>query len=386
MIIRYGQSRAHLTNEIYDGKGIRQTFRGESNFLNHVSIEFGTYCRKNSGTMYVEVVEPIHNKVVGEAHEDLGKLEDNSYHLFHINAEIVQGNVYELRLRTKNCRNGASVTAKYGRQHRDTHFFVGPRLVNGELSCNFDWGGDAPEIEEEKLRVSPLRKIPDGELPGMISVVIPHYNCSDLLSWCLSSILKQTYNCIEVIVVDDGSEKKEIAKAFMVIETYKGLMDGIQLVKLDENMGAPYARNRGAELASGEFIMFVDSDCYFYHKSFEFLLSCLNKNKKATYAYGGFKWGDDIIQPREFDLESLHVRNFISTMSMVRRGEFVGFDESLKRHQDWDLWLSMAEKGRMGICAGGVLFETPMRDGISNNENISIPDSMDIVKRKHGLK
>ena len=74
-------------------------------------------------------------------------------------------------------------------------------------------------------------------------------------------------------------------------------------------------------------------------------------------------------------------------MSLLRRAKFPGWDERLKRHQDWDLWLSMVDKGSEGVCCGQYLFETPIREGsISSGGSISVGESMAIVAEKHELE
>lgn len=85
-----------------------------------------------------------------------------------------------------------------------------------------------------------------------ISVVIPAYNCKDLIAKCLDSILSQTGAELEVIVVNDGSTDATGA----VLEAY-----GSQIqVITTENGGVAAARNTGLDAASGDFVMFVDAD------------------------------------------------------------------------------------------------------------------------------
>lgn len=86
-----------------------------------------------------------------------------------------------------------------------------------------------------------------------VSVIIPAYNCADTIQTCLESLHRQSYENLEVLVVDDGS-KDDLSS---VISQFKN----ITLIK-KMNGGVASARNAGLDVASGDFVMFVDSDDY----------------------------------------------------------------------------------------------------------------------------
>ena len=89
----------------------------------------------------------------------------------------------------------------------------------------------------------------------MISVIVPVYNVEEYLEECLESIRKQTYQDIEVILVNDGSTdgSKEICERFCQVDSRFRLIN-------QENQGQSVARNRGVKESVGQYIMFVDSD------------------------------------------------------------------------------------------------------------------------------
>jgi len=91
----------------------------------------------------------------------------------------------------------------------------------------------------------------------MISVVVPCYNCDKTLSRCVDSIRQQTYQQIEIILVDDGSQDKtyELCKAAAAVDVRIRLFH-------QENSGLMNAWKRGVAEASGEYIIFCDSDDY----------------------------------------------------------------------------------------------------------------------------
>lgn len=90
----------------------------------------------------------------------------------------------------------------------------------------------------------------------MISLIIPVYNVAKFLPQCLDSILKQTYRDIEVILVNDASPDNSL----MVCESYQMRDSRIRIIDKKINEGVEKARLSGLDEASGEYVMFVDSD------------------------------------------------------------------------------------------------------------------------------
>lgn len=93
-------------------------------------------------------------------------------------------------------------------------------------------------------------------LEGMISVIIPCYNCENTVENSLKSIENQTYKSIEVILIDDGSKDKTLSKLY----DYQKKSSRKVIVYHQENGGVSAARNKGLELANGKYIAFLDSD------------------------------------------------------------------------------------------------------------------------------
>lgn len=91
------------------------------------------------------------------------------------------------------------------------------------------------------------------------SIIVPVYNASKTLERCLDSILSQGFRSFEVICVDDGSSDS----SWDVLGEYASLDSRVRRFS-QSNAGPAVARNRGLEEASGDYILFVDSDDYFY--------------------------------------------------------------------------------------------------------------------------
>ena len=88
-----------------------------------------------------------------------------------------------------------------------------------------------------------------------VSIIIPVYNVEPFLARCLDSVVGQTLRGIEIICVDDGSPDRSID----ILNRYAAQDDRIRVIS-QENRGLGGARNRGFDAATGEFILFVDSD------------------------------------------------------------------------------------------------------------------------------
>lgn len=108
----------------------------------------------------------------------------------------------------------------------------------------------------------------------VISIVIPCYNPdSDLLDHCLDSILMQEYQNFEIIIIDDGSNEKSSG---YISELNK--KDSRIRVHRQDNMGVSIARNRGTELASGEYITYIDADDLINPVFFKEAIDIITKN------------------------------------------------------------------------------------------------------------
>lgn len=116
---------------------------------------------------------------------------------------------------------------------------------------------------------------------GKISVIIPAYNVCDYLEKSVESIVNQTYNNIELILVDDGSTD---GTAELVDELAKKYSKVVAVHQ--NNKGLPGARNTGIRNSSGEYISFVDADDYIDINTYEVLISEM-ENPSISIVAGG---------------------------------------------------------------------------------------------------
>ena len=187
----------------------------------------------------------------------------------------------------------------------------------------------------------------------IISVVIPTYNRCDDLIYALNSARQQTFEDIEIIVVDDGStDETENLMSEMCLEDHR-----ITCWRLPCNSGSPAEpRNRGVDLAKGEYIAFLDSDDIWKNDKLEAQLRFM-KRKRSLISYHDLFVEQDGYFVRYWSkmtncsdgmlFKNLLKKNFIATSSvMIKRDTYNVFDKMDPKYDvahDWDLWLKIAE-------------------------------------------
>jgi len=285
-----------------------------------------------------------------------------------LNCFLNKGQRYFLQITSTNGQTGSTVTAKWGyRKHFDEILYINDNDRRGELACYFEF-----DDQQEQKHIAGNSKY----ISGLISIIIPCYNSSVTIESTLESIKKQIYNHYEIIVVDDCSD--DVNRLKKLLDNYE-----CKFISIQSHRGAPAVRNLGASKASGEFLFFCDSDVVLEKDALFKMIQKLHENKSAAWVYGNFKWGDKNLTFYPFNKERMYSVNCSSTMSLLRHEYFPGFDESLKKLQDWDLFLTMMENGLIGIWENSFLFQTEFsKTGITNN---SIPEleARKILKLKH---
>ena len=220
------------------------------------------------------------------------------------------------------------------------------------------------------------------------SIVIPVYQTGQYLSKCLRSVLEQKYPHKDVVVVLDGPDEavEKILKEF----------DGVHVLK-SEHIGACHARNIGMDYARDilktDLVLFLDSDVYLEPGALQDWANVLAKYPDVDFVYSDYRFNVAEmggVNGQEFDMWLLKCNNYISTMSPVRVKAEPRFDESLKSLQDWDLWLTLAEKGHKGKYLPGVRFvtEVPHAESISGkgcHPKVWM-ERKNAVKTKHGIE
>ena len=202
------------------------------------------------------------------------------------------------------------------------------------------------------------------------TIVIPAFNAARTIGSSIRSVLQQTEQDFEVVVVDDGStdDTVECARSFAT--------DPRVRVISQHNKGPSAARNAGVAAARGLYVSMLDADDLWLPEYLEVMGGALDANPDAPFAYTDAWVLDDgtgrirrasamfyqrpprtLPDARAFFL-LLVERNFVYTSVTVRRSildEVGTYDEDLSTGEDWDLWLRIAGRGRRPVRPPGLL-------------------------------
>ncbi|MFW5502358.1 MAG: glycosyltransferase family 2 protein [Segatella copri] len=203
---------------------------------------------------------------------------------------------------------------------------------------------------------------------GRVSVITPVYNVERYIDKTLESVFAQTYKDIEIVLVDDCSKDNSA----QIIAKYKESHPEIVYFLQPKNMGAGAARNKALELATGQYVAFLDSDDLWLPEKTEKQIK-LMREKKSPFSYAAIDMmdeeGNTIKGKRELretcDYSYLLHNTIIATSSVIVDRSVLGdFRMPLRRGgQDYATWLSLL---RGGAVACGIN-ETLVRYRVGSN-------------------
>lgn len=225
-----------------------------------------------------------------------------------------------------------------------------------------------------------------------VSIILPTYNRAYLIGRAIQSILNQTYQDFEIIIIDDGS-KDDTEK---IIRGFKEKDNRIKYISFDANKGAAAARNAGIKMSKGEYITFQDSDDEWVIDKLEKQMKVIETSSENIVVYCGF-WridGDEKIYIPDINIlnregninKELLKGNFVDTPSILlpkKNLEKVGmFDENLSRLQDWDLAIRLSKYYNFKLIDEPLYISYVLSDSISANYEALII-AMQIILAKY---
>jgi len=191
----------------------------------------------------------------------------------------------------------------------------------------------------------------------LVSVITPVYNAEKFISETIQSVLHQTYDNWELILVDDGSTDHSLD----IIAKFTQAYSNIVLFKNDKNSGAAITRNRGTEEAKGEYIAFLDADDLWLPTKLEKHIQFM-RNQELQVSFSSYELMDengDSLHKRIQALETLSYNkllkcNYIGNLTGMYHVKSLGkiYTKNLRKRQDWLLWLEAVK--RSGAPALGI--------------------------------
>ena len=183
----------------------------------------------------------------------------------------------------------------------------------------------------------------------LVSIVTPVHNSEKFLRQCLNSVLAQTYEQWEHILVDDCSTDDSCA----VIRTYADKDPRVKLIQLKVNSGAGVARNTAIEAAKGNFVAFLDSDDRWYPAKLAKQLAFM-QNTGHHFTFTSYdiinKEGNalsKIIKAKSLvTYKSALYKNPIGCLTVIYSVTFFGkqYMPAIRKRQDYALWLKLLKK------------------------------------------
>jgi len=225
-----------------------------------------------------------------------------------------------------------------------------------------------------------------------VSVVIPTYRRPEVLAKAIDSVLEQTFQAFDIIIVSDGYHEE----TDIMMKSYRD-NDRIHYYTYETNKGANHARNYGIKKSTSEYIAFLDDDDFWDNTKLEKQVNVLDENPNIGLVYTGKK----IVYP-SLDIsyenlpsevgdlsEKIFYSNYIGSTSNVmirsRILEETGlFDERLPSMQDRELWLRVCQVTEIGAVSEPLFIyvNQDSNDQISNSWEKKIK-AFEIIDEKY---
>ena len=222
-----------------------------------------------------------------------------------------------------------------------------------------------------------------------VSVIIPTYGNPIFLEKAIISVFNQSFNDIELIVVDDNNpDSKSRVLTEQLIKKFDNSEQKIIYLKHDCNKNAAAARNTGFAASKGKYISLLDSDDEYYP---ERIFRCFNKMEQCSEKIAGVYTGCEFrkggktyhfeknVQAGNFLVSTLACKFMFGTGSNIffRKSiinELNGFDEAFLRHQDFEFLVRVFEKYALEAIPEVLV--------IKNNENLNVPHVEKMIEIK----
>lgn len=223
---------------------------------------------------------------------------------------------------------------------------------------------------------------------SLISVVIPVFNGEKTIKETITSVLSQTFNDFELIIINDGSQD-------LTLEVISSIKDNRIQIYSYPNAGLAVSRNRGISHATSDYIAFIDADDLWTSDKLESQLKALKNHSEAAVAYS---WTDYIDENSQFLGKGSHVTangniyphllltDILENGSnpLIRKQAFLevgNFDESLRAAEDWDMFLRLASRYHFVAVASPQVLYRISANSMSANILQQERESLKVIER-----
>lgn len=209
-----------------------------------------------------------------------------------------------------------------------------------------------------------------------VSIITPVYNCATFLEDTVRSVIQQSYQNWELILVDDCStdDSLKIARQLAASDSR------IKVIQLQENSGAAAARNKGLELAQGRYIAFLDSDDLWLPEKLEKQLAFMQKTN-SPFTYTAYEKVNDsghsvgkIGVPKTVNYSQLLKTCYLGCLTVMLDRQYFGDVRMplIRRRQDYGLWLRLLKQVDFASGLNEVLGRYRVHNGsISSNKMVT---------------
>ena len=183
----------------------------------------------------------------------------------------------------------------------------------------------------------------------LVTIITPLYNAQDFITQTIESIQAQTYQNWEQIIVDDLSTDSSVA----IVKELAAKDGRIQLLTLSQNCGAAEARNKATELASGDYIAFLDADDCWHPEKLQKQITFM-KTHNCDVSFTSYVQMDEAGKPLGKRIKALpklsytkqHLNNYIGNLTGIYKAAEIGkiIAPSIRKRQDWAVWLEAIKK------------------------------------------
>ncbi len=223
----------------------------------------------------------------------------------------------------------------------------------------------------------------------LVSIITPAYNSAKFIAETIQSVQNQTYTNWEMIIVDDCSTDNTEQIIYEIQQTDSR----IHFFKLDQNLGSGVARNLATQKAQGNYIAFLDSDDLWKpNKLFKQLVFMKENDLPLTFSFyeqineEGDLLNKIITTPNAISYKMLLYCNWIGNLTGIYSVDYFGKIpiSSVKKRQDWILWLALVKKAKKVIpIRESLAYYRVRKDSISASKLKLIKHNFIVYKHEH---